>query len=79
MVYTTTAFGERYTVDTTNHTLTIAPAHPHTNTPNTQSKTYTQEEMQDIARAFQHTNRIYKPTALNYYTDCHNGRAGDWR
>lgn len=77
MLYTTVAFGERYTVDTTKHTLTLTPYPQHS--PLTEPRTYTEEEMRNIARAFKGYNRIDKPAALNYYTDCHNGRAGDWR
>lgn len=71
MLYTTVAFGEHYTVDTEKHTLTLTTAHD--------TQTFSHEQMRDIANSFRGMNRMDKPTALNYYTDCHNGKAGNWR
>ena len=35
-------------------------------------------DMQEIASEYRGVNRIYKPMALLFWTDCKNGNAKDW-
>lgn len=45
---------------------------------NTVNKTFTRQETQEISKAYQGANRMHKPYALLFWTDCKNGKAGEW-
>jgi hypothetical protein len=41
-------------------------------------KTFSEEEMKEIAFAYKGSNRIHKPFALLFWTDCRNGKLKEW-
>ena len=42
-------------------------------------ETIPRQEMKKIVKKYQGVNRIHKPMALLWYTDCMNGKSKNWK
>ncbi len=55
-----------FTYDTATRSLTI------------KDRTYSAQEMQEIADRYTGVNRIHKPFPLLFWIDCKNGKSSNW-
>lgn len=68
MIYTTKISGSVFTVDTKEGTLRNQSF----------NRSFSKEQMNEAKESFKGSNRIHKPMALLFWTDCMNGHAKNW-